>query len=479
MIDPNQENERPALDDEDAAYQQFLRDNEDLPTPEPEAPRLGPYQSYRTLRAAPANGEGTPVPRPEGAADAARSAPRPANRADPAEHFEPFNRDRVSRLTQAAGEGLDLGLQFYNADDAGNYQRSKDNLLFRGITVIAARTGHGKTTLLNALAARALAIDPEARVLFISLEESEADISRKVLSAYLYETCDANAAPIFLSAITEDARGRGIQWAFKERIDAAYSALADRLTIIDPEAYEEARDKWIAERAAVAAPQEIPPAQESELAAAATWQADDCTTVKDLIRRYRDLYGDKALFFIDYVQCLHNRDETGGDSAYKEFKAVMKDLISCARDGAAIFLSAQMNREGVKPLRATPEDHATVFWSGGVHHLREADDIGHAANMILYSQIDRDYKKDYLNLRVLKYRGGKPLQCAAVPLNFDVFAPDFAMLDIPSFPSEDREAEKKEAEKRRARKSKSGKPAREEEEDDEDIPFHLMTKKKD
>lgn len=352
----------------------------------------------------------------------------------------PFDLADLRERAKRAGAGVDLGLRFYNHLNAlnGGYSRSPMNMKFRGITVFAARTGGGKTLFAVSTAAHTLATKPDYHVVFLSLEESKAVISQKILAAFLDFTPgdDRERADVLsLDTIETFIRGEPIQAReeiedyidtgrrpWDTRIKAAAHTLADRLTVIDIESFEEARARF---------------AQTFESAdkaadLAKVWTADQSTTVRGMIAHYRRKYGDKVLFFVDYAQRLHNRaaDDRRNAATYKEIQAVMADLISEARAGAVVFLAAQMNRDNSKEVK---NDAAKEFFGAIPEQLREAADIEQAAEIILYLTIDRESTPNVLNMRVLKYRNGDARQYAGAPIDWRTRAACLADLREPTY----------------------------------------------
>jgi len=348
------------------------------------------------------------------------------------DHVLPFDLAEIRRLDQKAGRGIDLGLHFYKREGL-----APGHLRFRGITVFAARTGGGKTLFATSLCAHALVTKPDYHAVFLSLEESKAAISKRLLAAYLYYTESTQQEPslpfdpISLDEVDrhihgerlqiqeeiDDALRRGIQ-PRDGRINEAAAALSDRLTVLDIESFDEARNAYAQTREDAAKAEEF----------LKVWRADQSATVKGMIAYFRQKYDDKVLFFVDYAQRLHNDDvPVRGGAAYKEIQAVMADLISEARQGAIVFLAAQMNREGAK---ASGNKYAAEFYGAYSELLREAADIEQAAEMILYLTIDRDTNR--LNMRLLKYRNGDADQAASAPIRWSVRAALLSQIDKPS-----------------------------------------------
>lgn len=364
-------------------------------------------------------------------------------------HIGGLDLDELARLEQRAGKGISLGLTFYHLDDTSRkfVRNTAAPVLFKGITTVAARTGGGKTLFLTSLAAHALRLQdghgaPRFRVVFFSLEESKATISKRILSAFLFMAdLESEADEIHLSTITSYLRGETIQTEEDaeharqnartpdaERIMNAAAALKERLFVLDIESLEEARAAFIKQHAEL----------ENAADISKPWQADQSSTIQALIEGYRAKYGNDILFFVDYAQRVHNTtDERKNAATYKEIQAVMNDLISCARRGAVIFQSAQMNRDNAKE---TKNDPAKELWLAIPEQIREAADIEQASEMILYLKIhkttvDKDkYPTSFLNLRILKYRDGEKEQAVAVPIRWNVRTGNFIKLREPTLP---------------------------------------------
>ena len=369
-----------------------------------------------------------------------------------------FDLTRLTELQKETGKGLDLNLRFYKRD--GN--PSLKTLVFRGITVIAARTGGGKTFSLVSLAARVLR-ETENHVVFISLEESELAISERLLSAYLftggpdkltggkYDGKDRQKA-IPLDTIEMYINGETIetQEQFIElqrngresestagRIVTAAAELADRLTVIDVEAWEQAAKQYANEYGTPSADSQKTPKYKPESLLTRLEYSD---TVQFIIEHFKAQHNGEVVFFIDYAQCLRDPEEAINKNAgeWKALQKIMRDLIAPARAGAVIYLAAQMNREGARDAKNDPvKEFAEVI----PENIRLAADVEQAAEMIIYSTIDRrNTSAPYLNMKLLKYRKGDKEQAAAFPICWGANAID---LTVPVAPTlENKEAPK-------------------------------------
>lgn len=370
-----------------------------------------------------------------------------------------FDLTRLTELQKETGKGLDLNLRFYKRDG----KPSLKTLVFRGITVIAARTGGGKTFSLVSLAARVLR-ETKNHVVFISLEESELAISERLLSAYLFTggpKKDAGNGENFgidrqkaipLDTIEAYINGETIetpeqfvelqrngreQESTQGRIVTAAAELADRLTVIDVEAWEKAAKEYANEYGTPSADSQKTPKYKPE---SLLTRLEYSNTVQFIIEHFKAQHNGKVVFFIDYAQCLRDPEEAINKNAgeWKALQKIMRDLIAPARAGAVIYLAAQMNREGARDAKNDPvKEFAEVI----PENIRLAADVEQAAEMIIYSTIDRrNTSAPYLNMKLLKYRKGDKEQAAAFPICWGANAID---LTVPVAPTlENKEAPK-------------------------------------
>lgn len=347
--------------------------------------------------------------------------------------------DELKRLDKKAGKGIDLKLHFYRKNPAArNFILSQNPLRFKGVIIAAARTGGGKTLFLSSLAAHILNTKKDHHVVFVSLEESKSRTSKRILAAYMY--AHENVTPseiISLDTIEKYIQGERIQ--SQEEIDDAirhgktpddgriinaFTEIADRLTVIDIESLIESRERFIKAQTNL----------ETAATLSESWKADQSTTIKALIEAYREKYQDKVVFFVDYAQRIHNDDDQGkrrNGASYKEIQAVMSDFISCGRNGAVIFIAAQMNRDNPKETKGDP---AAELWNAIPEQLREAADIEQAADMIFYLKLNTtgNPPQTFLNMRVMKYRDGESEQAAAIPIRWSVRSGNFSKLAPPT-----------------------------------------------
>lgn len=285
------------------------------------------------------------------------------------ERLKPITEERLREIRENRGRGLDIGWTTYNARGEGM------PLKLQGLTLLAARTSGGKTLSLSNIAARVMKRDPEAHILFISLEEAEESAYYRVLSSFMAQA-DGAASPTKREIETALEMG-GERWA-------QYS--------------QERRDKW------------------ASITAAMNYLAEhlliaDLMTVSDLdnvekaaglISAFYDQYKEHAVICLDYIQILKPPKQGAGD--YRDFKQVMYVLRKLIARKVNIIAAAQLNRD---PARGAANDPVKEFKDAYCEQLREAADIEQAAEVILYCKIDnRDEETPYMNYRVLKNRRG-------------------------------------------------------------------------
>ena len=285
------------------------------------------------------------------------------------ERLKPITEERLREIREDRGRGLDIGWIMYNARGEGM------PLKLQGLTLLAARTSGGKTLSLSNIAARVMKRDPEAHILFISLEEAEESAYYRVLSSFMAQA-DGAVSPTKREIETALEMG-GERWA-------QYS--------------QERRDKWtsitaamnyLAEHLLIADLMTVPDLDNVEKAAG-------------LISAFYDQYKEHAVICLDYIQILKPPKQGVGD--YRDFKQVMNVLRKLIARKVNIIAAAQLNRE---PAKGAANDPVKEFKDAYCEQLREAADIEQAAEVILYCKIDnRDEETPYMNYRVLKNRRG-------------------------------------------------------------------------
>ena len=256
------------------------------------------------------------------------------------ERLKPITEERLREIRENRGCGLDIGWTTYNARGEGM------PLKLQGLTLLAARTSGGKTLSLSNIAARVMTRDPEAHILFISLEEAEESAYYRVLSSFMAQT-DGASSPTKREIETALEMG-GERWA-------QYS--------------QERRDKW------------------ASITAAMNYLAEhlliaDLMTVSDLdnvekaaglISAFYDQYKEHAVICLDYIQILKPPKQGAGD--YRDFKQVMYVLRKLIARKVNIIAAAQLNRD---PARGAANDPVKEFKDAYCEQLREAADIEQA-----------------------------------------------------------------------------------------------------
>lgn len=365
--------------------------------------------------------------------------------------FPPLSLERSRALREKLGNGRDFELPFWIPEYAAKpksseyvpgtdwikYPRFADTVRFDGMNIIGARTGGGKTTLMISLAAWILHREPQSSVVFIALEESEEIITEKIITAYLYfedtKKQNVNIGKNDGYGRNPDPRDYELTYeqvvAFcsgnarepdkpqREHIAEAFERLTKRLIIIDPPKLDEARAALIASKRLTDEQRE-----NAEELLSSMLTLDQSDVLKAIIQKYRADKSD-AVFFIDYAQLIHNEkaEATKTGSNVLELKAAMRDLMREAADGALIFLAAQMNRTGAQ---AFSDDPSAEFNYAIPENLGESSGIERNAFKVIYCTIYRHRdtdadKRDYLNVSIIKHRGGVQRVALAAPISWN------------------------------------------------------------
>ena len=362
--------------------------------------------------------------------------------------FSPLSLERSRALREKLGNGRDFELPFWIPEYAAKpksseyvpgtdwikYPRFADTVRFDGMNIIGARTGGGKTSLMISLAAWILHREPQSIVVFIALEESEEIITEKIITAYLYfedtkkqnvnigkndgygRTPDPRDYELTYEQVVAFCSGnaRELDKSQREHIAEAFERLTKRLIIIDPPKLDEARAALIAEKALTDDQRKDVLLDQLTL--------DQSDVLKAIIQKYRADKPDAA-FFIDYAQLIHNEkaEATKTGSNVLELKAAMRDLMREAADGALIFLAAQMNRTGAQAFN---DDPSAEFNYAIPENLGESSGIERNAFKVIYCTIYRHRdtdadKRDYLNVSIIKHRGGVQRVALAAPISWN------------------------------------------------------------
>jgi len=361
-----------------------------------------------------------------------------------------LNWTEAQEAEKKQGEGLDLGIrfflrkgdsnEFYECDEDGNGSYGI-KLTFQGINYLAARTGGGKTLFECALATKILfdydgGNKPEKKhVVFITLEEPAIAIKKHIVTGYLKHKYPAEH--ITEKDVTAALLGKLDDDDKQQKIAEVYDELTDRLEIIDKHSFKEAAKRVID------AGESNDNAKGEEIDEASTAAA----VIIDAVDEYKG--AKNVVFFIDYVQLMHDADGARNAATYKELKAIARHLIDAANEPAfaVMFVAAQVDRTAVKnasTYKTQREKHAAEFYEMIAENLREAADLEQSGQKILYFTIDGDVASEntgeqefWLNMRLLKNRNGHDRLYASAKIDFARRAIDFNNIDKPTLPTLD------------------------------------------
>lgn len=301
--------------------------------------------------------------------------------------LQPPTLERLAAIEAHRGKGFDLGWTFYNRNGEKRLVKAQ------GMTIIAARTGGGKTTTLTNIAARALHVEPDAHVLFLSLEEAEESVYYRILGAYMGQS--AAAAPT---------------------IDEIHRGIGSRGKTLSADS-----DKWGGILAAANY-------MESRLLIADlinTPNLRDADFAVELMHEFFERYRERAIICLDYIQMLQPSGKISND--YRDFKRVMTKVKELIAARVTLFAGAQMNRDVADRKVTAQEEFITAI----CENIREAADIEQAAELILYArgdnrpEIAEQNGTPYMNFRILKNRRGPSDMSMAMAVNWSKGAYDW------------------------------------------------------
>jgi hypothetical protein len=218
-----------------------------------------------------------------------------------------------------------------------SYKMKGDNLCFPvgALSVIAAPTGHGKTTFLWNLLIDAAKKYPDKRHWLFSYEESKEAVHLKTLNAYCDQDFSKNNRSTLKSYYQgeEDYFKEGTKGDFKNK-EAEYKELVEKGTI------------------------NITYADYSS---------------EELIEGIKEIADDNpGIILIDYLQLIYPSKREGYAQRYEELKTICLDLkdtaVSC---NLPIIAAAQFSRRVTNPLKLIPQE------------ISDASDIEKAANKIM------------------------------------------------------------------------------------------------
>ena len=203
------------------------------------------------------------------------------------------------------------------------------------LSIVAAATGHGKTTFLIDLLLDAAKKYPDRRHWLFSYEEDAAAVTVKTLNVH---------ANMYISrsnrrSIEEYLRIDSTQY-FRENADTFPATIDTFRPLIESGTINIRNADYTAE--------------------------DLCDIIRTLSK---DRPG---IVLIDYIGMMNRDDRTSTNARHEELKRIALDLKNVAIDtGLAIVAAAQFNREVVSPGRMMPQ------------RIAEASDIERAANKVL------------------------------------------------------------------------------------------------
>ncbi len=227
------------------------------------------------------------------------------------------------------------------------YELGKEKLSFQtgGFTIIAAPTGHGKTTMLMNVMLDLAKRYPDKRHWFFSYEEGRAAIAIKTLNAYCNNDYSTNNKRTMESYYKDDPS------FFGKYHDDTTKEYGTRLVDFQK---KEQRFWELVENGTINIIATDHPADE-------------------LVQVIREIADDKTGFIgIDYIQLLSRTDSSRYASRADELKRICLDLKDVAVEkGLAIVAAGQFNRQVLAP------------WLMEAQGLADASDIEKAANKVI------------------------------------------------------------------------------------------------
>ena len=227
------------------------------------------------------------------------------------------------------------------------YELGNEKLSFQtgGFTIIAAPTGHGKTTMLMNVMLDLAKRYPDKRHWFFSYEEGRAAIAIKTLNAYCNNDYSTNNKRTMESYYKDDPS------FFGKYHDDTTKEYGTRLVDFQK---KEQRFWELVENGTINIIATDHPADE-------------------LVQVIREIADDKTGFIgIDYIQLLSRTDSSRYASRADELKRICLDLKDIAVEkGLAIVAAGQFNRQVLAP------------WLMEAQGLADASDIEKAANKVI------------------------------------------------------------------------------------------------
>jgi len=286
--------------------------------------------------------------------------------------LEPVDKhlERMKADALRAGEGIDTGFSLHNRSAAGDISDFNLRIPKFAITMVCARTGGGKTTILSNLALRMS--EAGANGLFITLEEPGYAIRAKLLSGYS-RSINLNhslmASTVWQATKAIAGHGKCAEMDKFNRKVMRHVRIVDANTLVD----------------------------ETKIISPTVMY--DPQFVADLIA-YRNSKSRKALDFviIDFGQLMES-DGIDNSSSYQRMKAVMQGMKNLAGGlGIAVVMGVQLQRSCA----------SVSIWDWEPEMIRDGSDMEQAASLILAIGQDKKFHDPECNmvLRFLKNRNG-------------------------------------------------------------------------
>ena len=278
--------------------------------------------------------------------------------------------DDMREDAKRAGKGIPTGINLHCKSASGALNNFELKIPKNAVTIIAARTGGGKSAWLVNLAVR-MALGG-ANGFYVTLEEPHYLISAKMLSCYsriVHQSHSAMATTFDQGVHVIAGREESDVW------DDFDKKILNRVRVID--ANKGTKKEDIETPAVLYQPQFI----------------------TDLITHRNMKAGDYLDFvIIDFGQLMESQYADNSNS-YQRMKAVMQACKNMARNlGLAVLVGGQMKRETWN----------MSIWDWEPELIRDGSDMEQAASLILATGLDKKaYDKEYnIVLRFLKNRLG-------------------------------------------------------------------------
>ena len=257
--------------------------------------------------------------------------------------FPPFSLEDFKNKLQRAGEGLPTG--YPALDEKARFPKG-------AVSLVAARPGHGKTTLLLNFLRNQIERDPRKRYLFLTYEEDTHWLIIKLLISMTrgpLGTNPDNYLGAYQSFVRGDFSPNGEDPAHLQEIQEAWDRLCGLL-------------------------------EDQKLIFA--YRPGNVREMAQAVQGLRDKHGEELeAVFLDYMQIVPAPEDMTGSSSYQRVQgisALVRDL--AVKTNLPIIAGAQLNR------RALDKAGAKTFTLEQVlrpEFLREAGDLEQDANLIL------------------------------------------------------------------------------------------------